>query len=756
MTTKLLAFNNSKSHYESLVCDDDGKLLVSGISGGGGSGGDASADNQLTQIEVAEASNLAIHTQLETQTDRLLYDTDIIANQLTNSNTVLSSIDVSTNNMEIQLDNVLAELQGGYLQEIDTHLTPLQQGVARYTIDAKTTLAPDTVPAYSAPVSGIPASEGWYYKNTSAGNTSQLYYYANQASQTRNHDYTISAIESQWAVVRLLNLNSGTVLPFLVVYSQPQGDGLDIIPGFARSSWVYQVATGQELRLGEKILIYRGVVPDSRIYPELRRVESSLTITRGPALTSELLAYATLNSDSGAPVNTVEYIVGGAGLSFIGDNVYKVELTGETAAVEGDASSSNQVLQLNAATNSNLAVCSRLDSLGLINTNLDQLTFTNSDLQVSDSQVYSELLSLNAKIDGLTDSVAASLKIVGDVQNYKYDPINNESVREIVDVNGIGYTHAFVETVNGPITSSSVGGDESYNAMHTEIKGTVSVTETNPISDYALETTLQNIKTQTDKLLFDIKGEDTNGALSVIVQSGSIQCSLVSGGGSALTASFMPNDIIALDTYVSNDYLDTHLYGRENNGDWVGIKVAGNGHLIVNSSTQDADGNDITSQLTDTGRALDVRMHAYDLANDLNTSLQIGEYKGLYVETPPSTSLVVSKGVGSYAGLYSGALGSNSIYGSLSVGNFSMCDIMVKIPAGACTSAGTLRVLFSETGNSDWFETSITVSIGLSTSEKLYWLHVPSFCMGFLAVGTSSGTGGLTTTDSVIRVCVKK
>jgi hypothetical protein len=149
-------------------------------------------------------------------------------------------------------------------------------------------------------------------------------------------------------------------------------------------------------------------------------------------------------------------------------------------------------------------------------------------------------------------------------------------------------------------------------------------------------------------------------------------------------------------------------------------------------------------------------MHAYDLANDLNTSLQIGEYKGLYVETPPSTSLVVSKGVGSYAGLYSGALGSNSIYGSLSVGNFSMCDIMVKIPAGACTSAGTLRVLFSETGNSDWFETSITVSIGLSTSEKLYWLHVPSFCMGFLAVGTSSGTGGLTTTDSVIRVCVKK
>jgi len=368
---------NDTVTVDGLQFDGSGALIVTGGTGGGG---DASSQNQLD-------SNIALFTQMETQADRLLFDLDIIANRLyeiqgdvevTNQITgfATSQLQESSNTAlwsQLNLIEQGTEINAGYLQAIDTHLTPLQQGVARYDINARTTLSPDTVPAFSVPVSGIPASEGWYYKNTSAGNASQLYYYVNQSSQTRNHDYTISSIQSQWAVVRLLNLNSGTSLPFLVVYSQPQGSG-DILPGFARSSWVYQIATGQELRLGEKVIIYRGVQPDSRIYPELRRVECTLTLTRGPALTSELLAYATLNTDSGATVNTVEYVCGGAGVSFLGDHVYKVELTAESSTVSSsDASSSNQVLQLNAATNSNLAVCSRLDTQNLLSNTIVQL-----------------------------------------------------------------------------------------------------------------------------------------------------------------------------------------------------------------------------------------------------------------------------------------------------------------------------------------------------------------------------------------------
>ena len=343
---KVLGYNATSRNYNNLSCDSNGVLSVNVLSGGGGGGaGDASAANQLTQIQIAEDSNVAIYGQLEVQTDRLLYDLDIIANRLHDiSGTVevsnqitgfaTSQLQESSNIAQWTKLNLIeqgTEISSGYLQSIDTLLTPLQQGIAKYTLDATTTLAPDTVPSYTAPPSGVAASEGWYYKNLALGNASQLYYYANQASQTKNFDYEIASVQSQWAVVRILSLNSATGLPFLVVYSQPEGAG-DNIPGFARSSWVYQISSSAELRLGEKIVIYRGTQPDLRVFPEFRRVECVLSITRGPALTTEKLAYATVNTDSGAAVGNAEYIISGAGLTFAGDHVYKVELTAESAA----------------------------------------------------------------------------------------------------------------------------------------------------------------------------------------------------------------------------------------------------------------------------------------------------------------------------------------------------------------------------------------------------------------------------------------
>jgi hypothetical protein len=583
---------NDTVTVDGLQFNESGALIVTG--GTGGSGGDASSVNQVSSnlaiCTRLDGSNLALYTQLETQTDRLLYDLDIIANRLyeiegnvevTNQITgyATSQLQESSNIAQWTKLNLIeqgTEINAGYLQSISTRLTPLQQGVARYDLSARTTLSPDTVPAYSTSPSGIPASEGWYYKNLALGNTSQLYYYANQSSQTRNHDYTISAIESQWAVVRLLNLNSGTSVPYLMVYSQPQADGLDIIPGFARSSWVYQLATGQELRLGEKVILFRGTQPDPRIYPELRRVECSLTVTRGPALTSELLAYATLNSDSGAPVNTVEYIVGGAGLSFAGDHVYKVELTAESAATAGsDASAENQV-------SSNTAVCARLDNsvgelsnitailsdtinvinYGLLNDTPQYIPIRASstgNLFVYDSQTYSELLTLNAEIDGVIED--GSIRVVGTFFQAS-QPVEFTTAQDVNLYAGAGLTHT--ETASGqfsldvnvnnstdipvsglffqetqPVSIARLGftaGDElivyddySFQELQTLngkitkcdtdnviISGSVditsatalSVTETSPITGFALETTLDDVKTQTDKLTFiDI---DTN------------------------------------------------------------------------------------------------------------------------------------------------------------------------------------------------------------------------------------------------------
>jgi hypothetical protein len=634
---------NDTVTVDGLQFDGSGALIVTGGTGGGG--GDASSANQVSSnlaiCTRLDGSNLALYTQLETQTDRLLFDLDVIANRL---HDVSGSVEVSNQitgyaTSQLQESSNIAqwtklnlieqgtEINSGYLQSISTRLTPLQQGVARYTLDAKTTLAPDTLPAYDIPPNAIPASEGWYYKNTSAGNASQLYYYANQSSQTRNHDYTISAIQSQWAVVRNLNLNSGTSIPFLVVYSQPQGSG-DIIPGFARSSWVYQVATSEELRLGEKVLIYRGVPPDSRIYPELRRVECTLTVTRGPALTSELLAYATLNSDSGAPVNTVEYIVGGAGLAFIGDHVYKVELTAESAAVaSGDASSANQVLQLNAATNSNIALCSRLDTQNLLSNT------ANSTI----ASVRGELISLNGTFgDLISGDSQLYVALSGDdsvsVMAYNSTTMMPEAIT-LTESSGIKALD--VNVANQPSGYATASGQDDLIELIQNQSLSDRFQVEDPQGNTKLDTIISNMsltnfnvnnltKCDTDNVAIPA-GVAINGTVFVdglttcntndVYISNYPSTQSVSLGGETVSVSgtfwqeTQPVSISAtVDTNITNTSLVCHTYASSDGLSFHHIKSDQSGHLIVHAESRDGFNNRITSTEEGAKRGLDVNL----------------------------------------------------------------------------------------------------------------------------------------------------
>jgi hypothetical protein len=476
---RILGYDRVTGSWNNVACNSTGALYVTGLSGGT-SGGDASASNQLTQIANGLAANVAIFNQLATQTDRMLFDLDIIANRLhdiegtvtvdnqisgfateNKQDSLITTVQNSNSAQYVQLSLIAeaGEISSEYLQSITAKLSGVPRGTASYTLDAKTTLAPDTVPAYSQPPSGIEPSQGWYYKNTSAGNTSQLYYYANLASQTKNYDYQIGAVQSQYAIVRILNLTSGVGLPFLVVYSQPTGSG-DIIPGFARSSWVYQIKSTEQLRLGEQIMIYRGVAPDSRIYPDVRRVECSLTVTRGPALDTEILAYATLNSDSGAPINSCEYIVGGAGLAFIGDHIYDVQLTAESPSVSvGDASASNQLTQITRAEQSNTAVCVRLD----------KNTYTGSNLHVRDDLLKT---SMESQFTNINSTLGQGLYI-----NMETDPAISGGVklRGLTDGNLFVYdTRAETKlidcfdeliTLNGTISDLTDGTKQMYCAL---------------------------------------------------------------------------------------------------------------------------------------------------------------------------------------------------------------------------------------------------------------------------------------------------
>jgi len=664
MTTKILAFNTTKSHYEPLTCDDDGKLLVSGITGGGGSGGDASATLQQEQIEVAEASNVAIFQQLAAQTDRVLYDTDIIANNISNSNLALcsrlDSIDVSANNMEVQLDKLqftsanlhvrddatLSQLEGsnlaintklGLIAEasedlllsvdgISAKMNALQIQSAKYTIEAVSQFAPDTIPSFST-VAGIPKDEGWYYKNLVNGQVSQLYFYSylNPAMSVagRQFAYQLNDITMSYCVVKLIAVNSAEGLPTLAIYTRPTGSG-DAVPGFFKSRKVYNIPSTAKLTQGMEVMLYWGVEPSLRLHPTVARIELQLVSTIGPALGTEQLAFLSLNTDSASLAGNAEYVVSAAGFQYGGELIMDTQFTGESSesVVSSDASAANQV-------SSNTAVCTRLDTsnntLGLINANLDQLTYSGSNLFVKDSQVsaeiaslnstigqgifvlmdsnppisggmrlfgadsnlfvydsqtHSELLTLNAEIDGVIDNSAGALKVVGDfylpvqpvefetpqsvnlysggaaltytqtgasqysldvhVNNSTAIPVSGSFFQETqpVSIEKLSFTagdelivyddYSFQElqALNGKVVTCDTSNVIISGTVPISSASALSVTETNPITDYSTETTLSELSTlvanQSAYNRFQVEAPVSDGKLDTIITNMSL------------------------------------------------------------------------------------------------------------------------------------------------------------------------------------------------------------------------------------------
>jgi len=155
----------------------------------------------------------------------------------------------------------------------------------------------------------------------------------------------------------------------------------------------------------------------------------------------------------------------------------------------------------------------------------------------------------------------------------------------------------------------------------------LSVTETAPITGFALETTLGNIKTQTDKLTFIDIDTNTNN-LKVIDTALNTQLGQFSffTGEDEITdlrvrvmntnldiGNFPETQPVSIastiDTNITNTSLDVHAYASSNGSIWHHLASDANGRLNVNARAHDGAGNDITSTAvsgTETYRALDV------------------------------------------------------------------------------------------------------------------------------------------------------
>ena len=531
----------------------DGSLVV---SGGGSGGGDATAANQV-------ASNTAVCARLDSANLTIISSNLAVCQRL-------DTIDISANNMEVQLDKLtfttgnlhvrddrtLTELQGSNLaintklgliadaaedtlisvDGINAKLNALQLQSAKYTIEAVPSFAPDTVPAFTFPAAGIAKDEGWYYKNLVNGQVSQLYFYSylNPAMAVANRQfaYQLNDITMSYCVVRLIAVNSGEGLPTLAIYTRPQGSG-DAVPGFIRSRKVYNIPTSAKLSQGMEVMLYWGSVePSLKLHPDVARIQLQLVSTIGPALGTEQLAFLSLNTDSAALAGNAEYVVSHAGFQYGAELIMDTQFTGESSSqsVGGDASATNQLA-------SNTAICARLDSANLtitnsnlaltnglttLSSNIGQLYYTGSNLQVQDIKLSNELASLNSTIgQGVVVVMDSQPPISGGMRLFGED--SNLFVRDTAANITIGLARDELITLNGTMSDLISGDAQLYvrldgsddavqiwgidstslapSAVYT-VDNAAKVYVNNPITDYATETTSALIKAQTDKLSF--------------------------------------------------------------------------------------------------------------------------------------------------------------------------------------------------------------------------------------------------------------
>ena len=147
--------------------------------------------------------------------------------------------------------------------------------------------------------------DGWYYKNLVAGQKINWYYFDGLNQGT----VTLGDLKSVYAVMTF----DAVRVPILAIYTVPTGVG-DALPLFAHSRIVYDATMTPTPVVGKKYLVYGGEEPS--VHPELPRIQLALVPAQsiGEQLPAEQILTVSFGSDSGASVNSVQYMVETLGL----------------------------------------------------------------------------------------------------------------------------------------------------------------------------------------------------------------------------------------------------------------------------------------------------------------------------------------------------------------------------------------------------------------------------------------------------------
>jgi hypothetical protein len=257
--------------------------------------------------------------------------------------------------------------------------------------------------------------------------------------------------------------------------------------------------------------------------------------------------------------------------------------------------------------------------------------------------------------------------------------------------------------VTMPVNTNIKCNDAFLTHTVADTKNCLDVTVNNQLTGFALESTLEPIKLQTDKLtfvdvdtntgnlkVFDLEAnnklgqfsfftnEDTVTDLRVRVQN---QIEVINPEGQTLAISGNVG-LVADQTVGITGSVQAHAFGSTNGTDWHHLKTTATGEVVTHSQTRDGAGTAITSTTNGAIQALDVA-----ISGTPSVTASAGQY-GSYGNLAANIITVLPAGVtgginvsawsyflGSYEDYYSGLPGTGSLRLQYSFDNTTYYDL---------------------------------------------------------------------------------
>jgi hypothetical protein len=264
--------------------------------------------------------------------------------------------------------------------------------------------------------------DGWYFKNTVAGYKINWYFFDGTSQGT----ITLG----NFSAYAVMTFDAITAYPILAVYTFPTGTG-DIAPGFAHSKVVYANPLVPVAVAGVKYLVYFGDEPAA--HPELPRIQltKSTISSAGDQNPAEIVLTASFGSDSGEPVNEVQFMVETLGVN---SPTVKQEIDLRIkSAIQSDLSSHIANLSNPHAVTKTQVGLSNVDNTSDLNKPISTATQTALNLKYDASNPVGYITSAQAPVQSVNTQTGAVSLEAEDIPFTPYGTITATEVQSAIE-----------------------------------------------------------------------------------------------------------------------------------------------------------------------------------------------------------------------------------------------------------------------------------------------------------------------------------